>query len=304
MTKQVDVVKKAWKNGLIIPSFNIPYLPMVKPIIQAVADQESFAFIATAQVEWETLESKGPREVMDEFQKWNQPEHVRIHLDHIPSIHGVIKQPMDYYRVIVNAIETGYPSVMIDGTHEGSLDDNINVTKRIVDYAHEQGVFVEAEVGCVFCYEVDKMPSYEEIFKKRIGFTTEEDVKRMVQETGCDWISVAAGNVHGVMYGKARFEAKIDTRLDIEHIEKLNAAAGVPLVIHGGSGISSEDIIAAMKHGIAKTNVAKAVRQCYQHVMKERNNVVDAQQAVYECITELIRDYFQISGISKIINES
>ena len=85
MQKQVDVVKNAWKTGVVLPAFNIPYLPMMEPVIQAVVDEKSFALISTAQIEWETLESKGPREVMDEFQKWDKPDHVRIHLDHICS---------------------------------------------------------------------------------------------------------------------------------------------------------------------------------------------------------------------------
>lgn len=302
MNNQVDMVRKGWEAGVVIPSFNIPYLPMMEPVIRAVVDQDSFALIATAQVEWETLESKGPREVIEEFQKWDQPDYVRIHLDHIPSIHEVIKQPMDYYRVIKEAIDMGYPSVMIDGTHEKDCEGNIKVTRRVVDLAHERGVFVEAEVGHVFGYEVEKMPSYEEIFEKRIGFTTEEDVERMVRETSCDWLSIAAGNIHGAMYGAARFEAKGQARLDTELIEQLSTAAAVPLVIHGGSGISADNMKVAVKKGIAKVNVGKAFRETYQKVVKEKNDVAAAQQAVYERITWLITEYFCIAGSRNVLN--
>ena len=126
MCNQVDVVSNAWRAGIVIPGFNVPYLSMVEPIVQAVVDQDSFALISTAQVEWQTLESGGARQVLEEFQKWDRPGHVRLHLDHICSIDEITGEPNDYLGVIKEAIEMGYPSVMIDGSHEKDVRSNID----------------------------------------------------------------------------------------------------------------------------------------------------------------------------------
>ena len=303
MPKQVDIVKNAWKAGVMIPSFNIPYLPMMEPVVQAVADEESFALISTAQIEWETLKSKGPQEVMDEFQKWDRPDYVRIHLDHICSIDEITQKRNDYYSVIKRAIEIGYRSVMIDGSHEKSLEDNIAVTRRVVELAHKKDVLVEGEVGAIFGYSDETTPPYDEIFANRTGFTTVEEAERMVKEAGIDWLSVAAGNLHGAMVGSGRFKDKVRARLDIDLIETLSKATGGPLVIHGGSSIEIDCLLSAISSGIAKINVAKDIRMIYQMVMQQKNDVLHAKQAVYDRVRWLIKDHYQISGTSKIVHD-
>jgi fructose/tagatose bisphosphate aldolase len=70
----------------VVPSFNVPYLPMVEPVIRAVADTDSFAFIATARLEWYKFEAQGLKPVKDAFNMWDRPEYVRLHLDHVPVI--------------------------------------------------------------------------------------------------------------------------------------------------------------------------------------------------------------------------
>lgn len=301
MNNGINVVENAWKAKVMIPGFNIPYLPMMEPIVRAVVDQDSFALISSAQIEWQTLESKGPREVFEEFQKWDNPDHVRLHIDHICSIDELTNEPNDYLSIIAEAIEIGYPSVMIDGSHENDIERNIDVTRRIVEFAHKKGILVEAEVGTVFGYEVETMPPYEELFNKRIGFTTEDDVRRMISETGCDWLSVAVGNFHGAMAGIGRFQDKAQAKIDVELIGKLSAIAGVPLVLHGGSGIQIEMLREAFKNGIAKINVAKDLRSRYQKVMKEKNDVAAAQQVVYDRASWLIKEHYQIAGTSKVV---
>ena len=86
MQSATDVVNNAKKAGLVVPAFNVPYLPMVEPVIRAVVDQDSFALIETARLEWITFEARDTAAVMEEFMKWNVPDYVRIHLEHIPVI--------------------------------------------------------------------------------------------------------------------------------------------------------------------------------------------------------------------------
>jgi fructose/tagatose bisphosphate aldolase len=84
--------------------------------------------------------------------------------------------------------------------------------------------------------------------------------------------------------------------LNIEHLEKLRLAAGIPLVLHGGSGVLREYLLAAIETGIAKVNVAAEIRQAYEGALRETNRVTAAQDAVYERTAWLLRDYFKLSG--------
>ncbi|RPJ49743.1 MAG: hypothetical protein EHM21_06395, partial [Chloroflexi bacterium] len=86
MLGSAKIMRNAHQAGQVILAFNAPYLPMVRPVIQAVADLESFALIETARLEWIKFASQGPAAVAAEFARWNDPLHVRLHLDHVPVI--------------------------------------------------------------------------------------------------------------------------------------------------------------------------------------------------------------------------
>src|SRR5512143_3440028 len=112
------VVDNALKAGVAIPAFNVPHLPMVEPVIRAVVDHNSFALIETARLEWIKFEAGGPDKVAKEFFRWRDPDHVRLHLDHIPVI-DEDGQQVDYLSIIRMAIGLGYDSVMVDGSRLG-----------------------------------------------------------------------------------------------------------------------------------------------------------------------------------------
>ncbi len=118
-----------------------------------------------------------------------------------------------------------------------------------------------------------------------------------MQESGCDWLSVAIGNIHGAVSEATRDQKKVQARLALDHLEKLAAVTGVPLVLHGGSGIQQEYVLKAMKKGIAKINVGTEIRQAYEQALKAGGSVAAAQEAVYERTVSLIRDWFELSGI-------
>lgn len=104
-TKQI--VEIAWKNGFVIPAFNIPYLPMVKPVIEAVRDENSFALVQVARLEWKKFGSGSPEAVRDEFKRCEDTRHVRLHLDHVPVI-DEDNLRVDYVAVIEEAVALGY----------------------------------------------------------------------------------------------------------------------------------------------------------------------------------------------------
>ena len=299
MQSTSDIINNASKASVAIPAFNVPYLPMVEPVIRAVVDQDSFALIETARLEWIKFESQGPSAVMKEFMKWNEPDYVRIHLDHVPVI-DENNLRVDYLSIIQEAIELGYQSVMVDGSRL-DLEGNIEATGQVVDLAHKAGIPCEAELGAVLGHEVGPLPPYEELFKSGRGFTEVKEAERFVRETGCDWLSVAIGNIHGAVSGALKDKKKVEARLNLEHLEKLRQATGVPLVLHGGSGVKREYLLAAIKKGIAKVNIGTEIRQAYELALRESGSVAVAQDAVYDRTCWLIRDYFDLAGTRGLV---
>ena len=114
-------------------------------------------------------------------------------------------------------------------------------------------------------HEAGPLPPYEaEPFASGKGFTSPEDARRFVAETGVDWLSVAVGNVHGAIAASVRSGKKVEARLNLERLQEIYEAAQVPLVLHGGTGIRREYIREAFRRGIAKINIATAIRQPYE----------------------------------------
>ncbi|MCG3209951.1 MAG: D-tagatose-1,6-bisphosphate aldolase subunit GatY [Anaerolineae bacterium] len=300
MLNSAQIVKNAVKAGVVVPAFNVPYLPMVKPIIDAVADTDCFALIEVAQLEFTKFESQSMAAVMDEFQKWNRPEHVRLHLDHVPVIDEDNKR-IDYLAVVKEALALGYQSVMVDGSRL-SLDDNIAATRQVAELAHAAGVPCEAELGAVLGHEAGPLPPYDELFESGKGFTDVDQARRFVQETGCDWLSVAVGSIHGAISGAAKDQKKVEARLNLEHLDKLRqATGGIPLVLHGGSGVKKEYVLAGIKRGIGKMNIGTEIRQPYEQVLRQTGDVAAARQAVYERTVWALTDYLGLAGTRQLV---
>ena len=110
-----EAVKQAWQHHTIIPAFNIPYLPMVEPVVQAIIDENSVAMVQVARLEWEKFESQSPEAVAKEYFKFCKEGYTLLHLDHIPAIDEDQKN-VDFLPLLKRALDAGYQSVMIDGS--------------------------------------------------------------------------------------------------------------------------------------------------------------------------------------------
>ena len=294
MNPTARIVANAWKSGLLVPAFNIPYLPMMEPVIRAVVDEDAFALVEVARVEWRKFESRSMAAVCEEYHKHADPAYVRLHLDHIPVIDEDGLR-VDHLDIIREAVELGFDSVMVDGSRL-DLEENIRETRGAVELAHAAGIPCEGELGAVLGHEEGPLPPYEELFRSGRGFTDPGEAARFVAESGCDWLSVAFGNIHGRISQAARDEKKVAARLDIEHLEAIRAAAGVPLVLHGGSGIQQRYVLEAMKHGIAKMNIGADIRQAYERAVRGSGGQEEAREAVYRRARWLLADYLGLSG--------
>jgi len=300
MQSTAAIIGNAYRAGIVVPAFNVPYLPMVKPVVSAVVDLNSFALVEVARIEWLKFECRGPAAVMEEFTRWSAPDHVRLHLDHIPAIDedGVT---VDYMPILREAIDLGYHSVMVDGSLL-DLERNIDATRRAVALAHAAGIPCEAELGAIAREGSGPQLPYEELYETGMGFTNVEDAQRFVDETGCDWLSVAVGNIHGAVSAALKERKKTEARLNLDHLDRLRQAAEIPLVLHGGSGVRRDDLLAAVKRGIAKVNVGFEIRQAYEQALgASGGDVPAARDAVYERTCYLIRDYFGVAGTSPLV---
>jgi fructose-bisphosphate aldolase, class II len=299
MVTLTEIMRKALARGVVVPAFNVPYLPMTEPVIRAVVDQGVFALVETARLEWTKFESRGPAEVAAEFNRWRNPAHVRLHLDHVPVI-DEDGHRVDYLPIFRQAIELGYDSVMIDASRL-PFEENIRATTEVVTLAHRANIPVEAELGAVWGHETGPAPAYEELFSSGLGFTNAGEASKFVAATGCDWLSVAIGNVHGAIAAGLKDQKKPEARLSLERLDRLSEATRIPLVLHGGSGIQQSYVLEAIKHGIAKINIATEIRQPYEKTLRETGSLEKAQQTAYDRTVWVLRDHLGITGTAGML---
>ncbi len=167
---------------------------------------------------------------------------VAIHLDHASS-----------YESCVDAIDAGFTSVMIDASKE-TLEKNIEISKRVVEYAHPKGVTVEGEIGHV--------GGSEDGVVGGILYAEVEDCVTYVNATGIDFLAPALGSVHGPYHG--------DPVLAFDRMEEIKEKTNLPLVLHGGSGIYDEQIRKAISCGIAKLNINTELQQAWTKGVREK----------------------------------
>ena len=304
MTSQ-QAVRRAADAHTIIPAFNIPYLPMVEPVVRAILDEDSLAMVQVARLEWEKFESQSPEAVAKEYFKYGKEGYTLLHLDHVPAIDEDFRQ-VNYMDILQRALDVGYQSVMVDGSRL-PLEENIATTAKVAAFAKSYGAAVEAELGAVSGHEGDGIGlSYEELFATKKGFTVPEEARRFAKESGCDWLSVAAGSFHGAIAAGSKHLKKPHARLDINHIRTLfEITSKMPLVLHGGSGIEQEYILQAMENGITKINVGTEIRQPYEFALEERpGDIAFAQEKVYDRTRWVIHEFLRTSQNHTKLNVS
>jgi len=166
------------------------------------------------------------------------------------------------FERVKDAVDAGFDAVIFDGA-KLPMEENIKITKQCVEYARNSGrdVLVEAELGYIGTSSklLDEVPEGVSLDQ----LTTPEDAKRFVEETGVDLFSPSVGNIHGMLKGVSNPE------LNIERIKEIREAAGVPLVLHGGSGISDDNFTDAIKAGISTVHINTEIRIAYRNAVKK-----------------------------------
>jgi ketose-bisphosphate aldolase len=287
------MMQSACEKQILIPAFNIAYLPMTRPVAQTLERLGTFGLAEVAMPDVTRFGAKSFDAVAAEYRKEANPEFVALHLDHVPVIDEEHKR-LDWEKLIRKGLDLRFESVMLDGSRL-PLEENIAAVRKVVEMCHPK-VAVEAELGAVLGHEAGPIPPYEELFRTKRGFTDPDEARRFVQETGVDWLSVAVGSIHGAITGAGKDQVKFSARLHIEHLRALRLAAGVPLVLHGGSGVQKESVLEGIRNGIAKINIGTEIRQAYEKPLAAGKGEQAAQDAVAAKVEELIVEVYGIAG--------
>lgn len=291
----------AFTRHLLIPAFNAAHLPMVAAICSTLKEMDCFGLVEVARPDIQRFGAQSLAVIADEYGRWADPQYVTLHVDHVPVIDEEGNR-VDWEAMIQEGLDCGYHSVMIDGSRL-ELQQNIAAARKVVEMAQPYGAAVEAELGAVMGHEPGPLPSYEELFASGKGFTSPEEAIQFVKDTGVDWLSVAAGNIHGAISGVAADEPKLHARLNIEHLKLLADSVGIALVLHGGSGIERDYLLAAAQVGVVKLNIGTEIRQAYERVLQDTDEVARAQEAVAEVIRGMLTERFAIAGSASLLRQ-
>lgn len=292
-----ELMLRAWRAKTIIPAFNVPYLPMLEPLVCALRDTGNVGLIQVARLEWIKFQAQSLRAVRDEYARHGDARFTRLHLDHVPVVDEDGRR-VDFLPVLREAVELGYESIMIDGSRL-PLAENIAETRQAVELGRQAGVAVEAELGAVLGHEAGPLPPYEELFRSGKGFTDPGEAGTFLRETGADWLSVAVGNIHGAISSAGKARKKVAARLNIEHLDRIQGQAPAPLVLHGGSGIQADCIREGIRHGIAKINICTTIRQPYEQLAGR--SAEQARAAVYQAACQTMSEELGIQGTAALL---
>ncbi len=224
-----EMFKKAYAGGYAIGAFNVNNMEIVQGITEACSEQKSPVILQV---------SKGARayanhtylvKLVEAAIIENPDLPIALHLDHGPD-----------FETCKACIDGGFTSVMIDGSSL-SFEENIALSKKVVEYAHDHGVVVEAELGTLAGIEDDVNVSAEDS-----SYTRPEDVQEFVERTGCDSLAIAIGTSHGAY----KFKPGTDPKLRFDILEEVSQRLpGFPIVLHGSSSVPQEFVNIVNKYG-------------------------------------------------------
>lgn len=236
-----DLLEDAEKGNYAVGSFSVANMEMVLGVLKAAEELNAPVILQIAEVRLKQspLEIIGPLMVAAAE---NASTPVAVHFDHGKTI-----------EKITEALDIGFTSVMFDGSHL-PLEENIEMTKKVISTAEEYDAAVEAEIGCVGGSE----DGSEDI---AINCTKPDDAVRFEKETGVDALAIAIGNAHG------NYKSTPKLRFDI--LKQVDDMTDTPLVLHGGTGISPEDFVKCSKTGIKKINIATATFDSVENNVRE-----------------------------------
>jgi len=278
ITSVKEILNNANEGGYAVGAFNTVNLETTRAIVEAAKEMKSPVII---QITEKTMEYGGGRNIFHlvkndaEFYAPEIP--IGIHLDHGKS-----------HEIVERAVEIGFTSVMYDGSRK-EYNDNMMMTKKIVEHCHEKEVDVQAELGAVPYLGETEMENVD--WDKYM--TEPEQAEEFVKDTGVDALAVAIGNAHGLF--------KERDVPDYERLEKIRAKVDVPLIMHGASDWNEEKVKEVVSRGVSCFNVDTATRIAFVNslvkAVREQDNISfdvrkllgDAREEVKEVVKHKIK---------------
>ena len=267
-----SMFENAIKTQTAIGAFNVENMEMAKAVVDVADELGIYVIIQTTS---STLKYAGPHVFFGMISALSQKSKAQIalHLDHGNSL-GLVKA----------ALDVGYTSIMYDGSPL-SFAENINNSKEAVALAGQ--IPVEGELGSVGGKEDDH--------EAENAYTDPAEAQEFVAKTGISSLAIAIGTAHGVYKG--------EPKLDINRLVEIRKRVGIPLVLHGASGLSRETIRTCIKEGISKVNFATELRIAYSHAVKEylssNPEAIDPKafgRAGYEAVKQTVKEKLEIVG--------
>lgn len=253
-----EILEKAKQGNYAVPHFNINNLEWTRYILEEMQELNSGVILGVSEG---AIKYMGGVNVVTNLVKslikdLNIQIDVVLHLDHGSS-----------FEICQKCIDAGFTSVMIDASHYPLLE-NINITKRVVEYAHSKNVTVEAEIG--------QIGGSEDDMEGKNYNAKLEDVITLVNSTNIDSIAPALGSVHGLYKGKPN--------LDFITMKKISENVSIPLVLHGGTGIPDNLIQEAIRNGINKININTELQIAWasevRKFLKENETAYDPRKVI------------------------
>ncbi len=272
-----EILEDAKSRGYAVGAFNTNNMEIVQAIVESAEEERAPVILQASQG---ALKYAGIHYIVGMINAAVKTTTIPIalHLDHGTD-----------FEQIMMCIRNGFTSVMIDGSKH-PLEENIKITKKVVEIAHAVGVSVEAELGRIGGTEDDVSVSEREAF-----MTVPEEAKRFVEETGVDSLAVAIGTAHGHYKG--------EPELDFNRLERINNLVDIPLVLHGASGVPDESIKKAVERGICKINIDTDIRQAFtrgvHEVVKESPEEYDPRKILgpaKEEMKKIIKEKIRLFG--------
>jgi fructose-bisphosphate aldolase class II len=272
-----DILTTAKEHHFAVGAFNTSDLALVRAVIEQAEATGTPAILQFAPGEFKYATPYFFQYVTQRL----KDSHVAfcLHLDHGTSI-----------EECVEAIKAGFTSVMFDGSLL-ELEENIRRTREIVDFAHRLNVSVEAEIGTI-----GLMSGTDEVGVTDITYTNPGEVVDFVNATDCDALAIAIGTAHGI-YPKG-----YKPKLQLDLLKQINEVASVPLVLHGGSDNSQEEIRRACEIGIQKVNISSDIKQVFfkkvNEIYTQTGNFMPPQvfNPSITAVKEVVQDKMDLFG--------
>ena len=270
-----ELLLKAQKGNYAVGAFNVENMEMVMAVIAAAEELNAPVIMQTTP---STVKYAGLDYYLANVATAakNAKVPVAMHLDHGSS-----------FSLAMQALRQGYTSIMIDGSHS-VFEENIAITKSVVDACKPSNIPVEAELGKVGGKEDD-------LDGGDGGYTDPKEALEFVQKTGVNSLAVAIGTAHGVYKG--------EPKLDLDRLVEIRKIVDVPLVLHGASGLSEEAVKESIKRGICKVNFATELRIAYtdgvKELLEEKPETIDPKKygvVGIEKVKELVKNRMMMCG--------